>query len=115
MVLALLFSVFSLIEFTHVYSFADEELGIVKWGRNASYGNTPQRLRGKGRGGFAIYRNASALECVVGFLYMTNFERLESMMAKLGSEGVLDNVAKEGLKVGAGKGMVKGGMGKPKK
>ena len=63
-----------------VHFFSDDELGIVKWGRNASYGNTPQRLRGKGKGGFAIYRNASALECVVGYLYMTDMARLEEMM-----------------------------------
>jgi hypothetical protein len=49
----------------------------VKWGRNAAYGSVPSRLRGKGKGGFACYRNASALECVVGFLYMTNLARLE--------------------------------------
>lgn len=95
--------------------FSPEELGILKWGRNASYGNTPQRLRGKGKGGFAIYRNASALECVVGYLYMTDLARLEEMMAGLGSDGVLEKIAAEGTKGGAGKGMVTGGMGKPKK
>jgi ribonuclease-3 family protein len=72
---------------------AEEEIGIVKWGRNASYGGVPQRLRGKGKGGFAIYRNASALECVVGYLYMTDLARLEVLMAKLGAEGVLEKVA----------------------
>ena len=69
---------------------------VVKWGRNASYGNVPTRLRGKhGKGGFATYRNASALECVVGYLYMTDMERLEATMARLGGEGVLEAVAKE--------------------
>ena len=81
-----------LIEVGH---FADEELRVVKWGRNASYGNVPTRLRGKGKGGHAIYRNASALECVVGYLYMTDMERLEATMARLGGEGVLEAVAKE--------------------
>jgi ribonuclease-3 family protein len=95
--------------------FSDDELGIVKWGRNASYGNTPQRLRGKGKGGFAIYRNASALECVVGYMYMTDLARLEEMMAGLGGDGVLEKIAAEGKQGGAGKGMVKGGIGKPKK
>ncbi|EEH58181.1 uncharacterized protein MICPUCDRAFT_8212, partial [Micromonas pusilla CCMP1545] len=65
--------------------FTDEEMKVVKWGRNASYGNVPTRLRGKnGKGGFATYRNASALECVVGYLYMTDSARLETMMATLG-------------------------------
>ena len=73
-----------LIEVGH---FADEELRVVKWGRNASYGNVPTRLRGKGKGGHAIYRNASALECVVGYLYMTDMERLEATMARLGGRG----------------------------
>lgn len=69
----------------------DDELRIVKWGRNASYGSIPTRLRGKGKGGHAIYRNASALECVVGYLYMTDLARLEFIMADLGV--AIDNVA----------------------
>lgn len=71
--------------------FTDDELRIVKWGRNASYGSIPTRLRGKGKGGHAIYRNASALECVVGYLYMTDLARLEFIMADLGV--AIDNVA----------------------
>ena len=68
---------------------------MVKWGRNASYGNVPTRLRGKKNkgGGFATYRNASALECVVGYLYMTDLPRLEEMMAGLGV--VIERVARE--------------------
>ena len=79
---------------------------VVKWGRNASYGNVPTRLRGKnGKGGFATYRNASALECVVGYLYMTDSARLETMMATLGGDGTLEDVADEG---GGGEGKKKG-------
>ena len=79
--------------------FTPEETKIVKWGRNASYGNVPTRLRGKNKsknkngGGFATYRNASALECVVGYLYMTDLPRLEEMMAGLGV--VIERVARE--------------------
>ena len=74
--------------------FTPEETKVVKWGRNASYGNVPTRLRGKKNkaGGFATYRNASALECVVGYLYMTDLPRLEEMMAGLGV--VIERVAR---------------------
>ena len=47
----------------------------------------PDAAAGKGKGGHAIYRNASALECVVGYLYMTDVERLEATMARLGGRG----------------------------
>ena len=30
---------------------SEEEVSIVKWGRNAAYGNIPTRLKGKGKGG----------------------------------------------------------------
>jgi ribonuclease-3 family protein len=72
--------------------FTDDETKIIKWGRNAAYGNVPTRLRGKGKGGFAVYRNASALECFVGYLYMTDLRRLEEMMAALG--GAIEEIAK---------------------
>ena len=88
---------------------SDEEMKVVKWGRNASYGNVPTRLRGKnGKGGFATYRNASALECVVGYLYMTDSARLETMMATLGGDGTLEDVADEG---GGGEGKKKAPRG----
>ena len=75
--------------------FTAEETKVVKWGRNASYGNVPTRLRGKKNkaGGFATYRNASALECFVGYLYMTDLPRLEEMMARLRT--VIERVARE--------------------
>ena len=83
---------------------AEKETGVVRWGRNASYGNVPTRLRGKGKGGHAIYRNASALECVVGWLYMTDLARLEEMMAGLGRDEVLERVAAMGDGKAKGKG-----------
>ena len=48
-------------------------------------------------------------------MYMTDLARLEKMMAGLGADGTLEKIAAEGKKGGAGKGMVKGGLGKPKK
>jgi len=70
----------------------EEETSIVKWGRNAAYGNIPTRLKGKGKGGHGTYRNASALECLIGFLYVTDRARLEEIMAVIMSETALASV-----------------------
>jgi ribonuclease-3 family protein len=59
----------------------EDERSIVKWGRNAAYGNIPSRLKGKGKGGHGIYRNASALECLVGYLYVVDVARLRVVMS----------------------------------
>ena len=70
----------------------EEETSIVKWGRNAAYGNIPTRLKGKGKGGHGTYRNASALECLIGFLYVTDRARLEQVMGVIMSETALASV-----------------------
>jgi len=58
---------------------SEDELSVVKWGRNAAYGNVPTRLRGKGKGGHGTYRNASALECLTGYLYVADRARLQEI------------------------------------
>ena len=76
--------------------FTEEELAVVRWGRNGgSAGNTPSRLRGKKKGGFATYRNASALECVVGYLYITDGTRLQVMMDRVIGSGLLERTTLE--------------------
>lgn len=72
-----------------VDALSEDELSIVKWGRNAAYGNIPTRLKGKGKGGHSTYRNASALECLVGYLYVADRARLEEIMSVVMSESVL--------------------------
>ena len=76
--------------------FTEEELAVVRWGRNGGRaGNTPSRLRGKNKGGFAIYRNASALECVVGYLYISDGDRLQQMMERVIGSGLLERTTLE--------------------
>jgi ribonuclease-3 family protein len=67
-----------------------EEVSIVKWGRNAAYGNIPTRLKGKGKGGHGTYRNASALECLVGYLYVVDRARLQEVMTIVMSETAIE-------------------------
>ena len=59
------------------------ELAVLKWGRNASTGKVPERLRGNG----GTYREATALEVLCGYLYVTSPARLDEVMASLGWEG----------------------------
>ncbi|GJP62780.1 hypothetical protein CLOP_g19806 [Closterium sp. NIES-67] len=58
----------------------EEERDVVRWGRNASTG----ARKAKGRAGSTVYANATALETVIGFLYLTNPSRLEHLMNGLG-------------------------------
>jgi ribonuclease-3 family protein len=69
---------------------SEEEVSIVKWGRNAAYGNIPTRLKGKGKGGHGTYRNASALECLLGYLYVVDRARLREVMAIVMSETAIE-------------------------
>ena len=69
---------------------SEEEVSIVKWGRNAAYGNIPTRLKGKGKGGHGTYRNASALECLVGYLYVVDRARLQEVMTIVMSETAIE-------------------------
>ena len=61
-----------------------EEAAVVKWGRNAQTGKVPERLRAAG----AIYREATSLEVLLGFLYVTDAARLEELMAIVGWDDV---------------------------
>eukprot|EP00241_Pyramimonas_parkeae_P022478 CAMPEP_0114276970 /NCGR_PEP_ID=MMETSP0059-20121206/530_1 /TAXON_ID=36894 /ORGANISM="Pyramimonas parkeae, Strain CCMP726" /LENGTH=186 /DNA_ID=CAMNT_0001397023 /DNA_START=177 /DNA_END=737 /DNA_ORIENTATION=- len=56
---------------------SEQEMSILMWGRNAS-GNKPSRLKP------AVYKKATAIECLVGYLYLLNPERLNTLMKALG-------------------------------
>ena len=58
----------------------EEELRILKWGRNAQAGRVPERLRTQAR----VYRDATALEVLVGYLYVSEPARLEQLMTAVG-------------------------------
>ncbi|KAL3682812.1 hypothetical protein R1sor_000834 [Riccia sorocarpa] len=57
-----------------------EELDILRWGKNVEAGHK----RAKRRAGTMVYNSASSLETLVGFLYLTNVERLQEVMSQLG-------------------------------
>ncbi|KAG7672998.1 putative Mini-ribonuclease 3 [Nannochloris sp. 'desiccata'] len=61
-----------------------EERDVLRWGRNAT-GTSPKRLS---QGGMTkqIYREATAIECLAGYLYLTDALRLHEVMAHLGIE-----------------------------
>lgn len=60
---------------------SDEERNVLKWGKNIG---SAAKTRTKKRAGVAVYNRASSLETLVGYLYLTNMERLEEVMIKLG-------------------------------
>ena len=57
-----------------------EERGVLRWGRNAAV-SAPRRL--KGREGLNQYRNASALEVLCGYLFVSEPVRLQGLMHQL--------------------------------
>ncbi|KAK4747218.1 hypothetical protein SAY87_026255 [Trapa incisa] len=57
-----------------------EERDILRWGKNAS----SAKSRTKKRAGVAVYNRASSLETLIGYLYLTNMNRLKDVMLKLG-------------------------------
>ncbi|XP_016498092.1 uncharacterized protein LOC107816863 [Nicotiana tabacum] len=59
---------------------SEEERGVLRWGKNIVSGKT----RTKKRAGVAVYNRASSLETLVGYLYLTNVQRLDVIMLKLG-------------------------------
>ncbi|KAM3267692.1 mini-ribonuclease 3 isoform X3 [Capsicum chacoense] len=59
---------------------SEEERGVLRWGKNVGSGKT----KTKKRAGVAVYNRASSLETLVGYLYLTNVQRLEEIMLKLG-------------------------------
>jgi len=65
-----------------------DELDVVRWARNAKLQNFPKRFRGaggaQGDDGRMLYRNATCLETLVGYLYVTQPVRLQELMQHLG-------------------------------
>ncbi|XP_052183678.1 uncharacterized protein LOC127795812 [Diospyros lotus] len=59
---------------------SEEERDVLRWGKNISSAKT----RTKRRVGVAAYNRASSLETLIGYLYLTNVNRLEEIMLKLG-------------------------------
>ena len=59
------------------------ERDIVRRGRNADVSVIPKRLRGSPEAK-RIYQKATALECLVGYLYLTSPERLHGVMRRVG-------------------------------
>ncbi|XP_030525644.1 mini-ribonuclease 3 [Rhodamnia argentea] len=59
---------------------SEEERGVLRWGKNVVTAKT----RSRKRAGSAVYNRASSLETLIGYLYLTNVQRLEDVMLKLG-------------------------------
>uniref|UniRef100_A0A0E0DPU0 RNase III domain-containing protein n=1 Tax=Oryza meridionalis TaxID=40149 RepID=A0A0E0DPU0_9ORYZ len=53
---------------------------ILRWGRNI----VSSKTRTRKCAGIAVYNRASSLETLIGYLYLTNFKRLEQLMFQLG-------------------------------
>ncbi|RVW51944.1 Mini-ribonuclease 3 [Vitis vinifera] len=62
------------------YYLSEEERDVLRWGKNIGSAKT----RTKKRAGVAVYNRASSLETLVGYLYLTDVNRLEEVMRKLG-------------------------------
>ena len=60
------------------------ERDILRWGRNAKVKAIPKRLTGGGAATAGVYRAATALEVLVGWLYVTDPGRLGAVMSYLG-------------------------------
>lgn len=61
-------------ELTNNNFLSEEELDIIKWGRNAKGGKSKST-------DIITYRYATALECLIGYLYLENKkERLDEIM-----------------------------------
>ncbi|XP_072981192.1 uncharacterized protein [Typha angustifolia] len=58
----------------------EEERDILRWGKNIA----TSKSRTTKRAGVAVYNRASSLETLIGYLYLTNVERLEELMFRLG-------------------------------
>ena len=59
------------------FALTDEEREWLKRGRNATKGRGPARLRG------STYEDASGLECLVGFLHLTDAARLDLLLREI--------------------------------
>lgn len=70
----------------HATLLTDEERDVLRWGTNAT-GTMPKRTT-TGALSKESYREATALECLVGYLYLTQPTRLYEIMSVLGLTGV---------------------------
>lgn len=61
----------------------EDELVVVKRGRNSNTPSVPKRLRSDPESK-TVYAKATALECLVGYLYLTDPSRLAEVMRMLG-------------------------------
>lgn len=59
---------------------SQEERDVLRWGKNIGSAKT----RTVKRAGVAVYNRASSLETLVGYLYLTNVQRLEEVMLNMG-------------------------------
>ncbi|KAL2332285.1 hypothetical protein Fmac_019866 [Flemingia macrophylla] len=59
---------------------SDQERDVLRWGKNI----VSSKTKTKRRAGSAVYSRASSLETLVGYLYLTNVNRLEKLMLELG-------------------------------
>ncbi|KAL1538194.1 hypothetical protein AAHA92_26989 [Salvia divinorum] len=57
-----------------------EERDVLRWGKNIGSSKT----RTKKRAGVAVYNRASSLETLVGYMYLTNVQRLDEIMERIG-------------------------------
>lgn len=57
-----------------------DERDVLRWGKNLETGQRHARRRA----GAAVYNSASSLETLIGYLYLTNQQRLQELMAKVG-------------------------------
>ncbi len=71
------------------------ERDVVRRGRNSHTPSVPKRLRAS-REAKAMYAKATALECLVGYLYLTDPRRLGELMASLGMAASHTVKVKEG-------------------
>ncbi|KAJ8755961.1 hypothetical protein K2173_024506 [Erythroxylum novogranatense] len=78
-----------------------EERDVLRWGRNVG----SAKSRTKKRAGVAVYNRASSLETLIGYLYLTNKDRLEEMMIQMGfSTGISEQMILDEANVFAAKG-----------
>ncbi|DBB02650.1 TPA: hypothetical protein ACH3X3_011618 [Trebouxia sp. C0006] len=59
-----------------------EEKDVIRWGNNAKI-TIPKRFSQSGKHA-QTYRAATAIECLVGYLYLTDSDRLHQLMTYIG-------------------------------
>ncbi|KAK9814920.1 hypothetical protein WJX73_002089 [Symbiochloris irregularis] len=63
----------------------EQEQSVLRWGRNANV-KVPKRFHQSGLHG-QTYKEATAIECLVGYLYLTDQDRLQEVMTYMGLSG----------------------------